>query len=54
MTVEVLEEVGTAYGVDPERLWAARERHDERSQLAAFRRGDWDRYDPGARDDRYG
>jgi len=48
VTVEALKEVGAAYGVNPKRLWAARERHDERSQLAAFRRGDWDRYDPGA------
>ena len=45
VTVEALEEVGAAYGVDPERLWAARERRDERSQLEAFRAGDRDRYD---------
>ena len=44
VTVDVLEEIGNAYGVDPERLWLARERHDERSQLEAFRAGDRDRY----------
>ena len=43
--VEELEDIGAAYDVDPERLWAARERHDERSQFEAFRAGDWDRYD---------
>jgi HAD superfamily hydrolase (TIGR01549 family) len=48
VTIEALEEVGAAYGVDPERLWAARERHDERSQLEAFRAGDRDRYDDAA------
>jgi phosphoglycolate phosphatase-like HAD superfamily hydrolase len=45
VTVEVLEEIGGAYDVDPEALWAAREHHDERSQLEAFRAGDRDRYD---------
>ena len=48
VTVEALKEVGAAYGVDPERLWAARERHDERSQLEAFWAGDRDRYDDAA------
>ena len=48
VTVEALEDVGAAYGVDPERLWTARERHDERSQLEAFRAGDRDRYDDAA------
>ena len=33
VTVETLERLGAAYEVGPEALWAARERHDERSQL---------------------
>jgi len=45
VTVETLEDIGAAYGVDPERLWTARERNDERSQLEVFRAGDRDRYD---------
>jgi HAD superfamily hydrolase (TIGR01549 family) len=45
VTVETLEKIGAAYDVDHEALWAARERHDERSQLEAFRAGDRDRYD---------
>ncbi|WP_254838853.1 HAD family hydrolase [Natronomonas marina] len=45
VTVDVLEEIGAAYGVDPERLWLARERHDDRSQREAFRAGNRECYD---------
>lgn len=45
VTPDVLDEIGEAYDVDPETLWLARERHDERSQIAAFRAGHRDRYD---------
>jgi len=45
VTVDALESIGDAYGVDPESLWLARERHDERSQIDAFRAGRRDHYD---------
>jgi len=45
VTLEGLETLGETYDVDPERLWLARERHDERSQLETFRAGHRDRYD---------
>lgn len=44
VTPELLETLGDTYGVDPEALWLARERHDERSQIAAFREGERDCY----------
>jgi len=45
VTVDRLEEVARAYDLDPAELWAARERHDERSQLDAFRAGERRLYD---------
>jgi HAD superfamily hydrolase (TIGR01549 family) len=45
VTVERLREVATAYDLPPDELWDARERHDELSQLDAFRTGARDRYD---------
>jgi HAD superfamily hydrolase (TIGR01549 family) len=45
VTVDALRTNGERYGVDPEALWLARERHDERSQIAAFRDGRRDHYD---------
>jgi HAD superfamily hydrolase (TIGR01549 family) len=48
VTVEALRSIGDTYGVDPNRLWLAGERHDERSQIAAFRGGERDRYDDAA------
>lgn len=44
VTVERLREVAAGHGVDPERLWTARERHDERSQFEAFEAGARSRY----------
>lgn len=45
VAVEELHELCAAYGVDPETLWAARERHDEWSQLEAFWRRERRAYD---------
>nr|WP_241430273.1 HAD family hydrolase [Halococcus salifodinae] len=45
VTVERLQEICTAYDLDVDAFWAARERHDERSQLDAFRAGARGRYD---------
>lgn len=45
VTPELLAELERTYGVDREALWDARERHDERSQLEAFRAGRRDSYD---------
>lgn len=45
LTVEELRELCAAYDVDPEAFWDARERHDEESQLDAFRAGERDCYD---------
>ena len=45
VTVDALRTIGERYGVDPEALWLARERHDERSQIAAFRDGRRGHYD---------
>jgi HAD superfamily hydrolase (TIGR01549 family) len=44
-TPERLAEIGEFHGVDPHDLWAARERHDEESQLSAFRAGERTVYD---------
>ncbi len=45
VTDTVLEACCRHYGLDPETFWAARERHDEDSQLAAFCAGDRRVYD---------
>ncbi len=45
VTTDVLEDIGSTYDVDPETLWLARERHDERAQIEAFRAGHRDRYE---------
>ncbi|MFA9503169.1 HAD family hydrolase [Natrinema sp. H-ect1] len=45
VTVEVLHEICAEYDLEPTTFWEARERHDERSQFAAFRDGTRDRYD---------
>ncbi|RQH00913.1 HAD family hydrolase [Natrarchaeobius oligotrophus] len=45
VTVGELEEICTAYDLEPETFWEARERHDERSQLEEFERGVRGRYD---------
>ncbi|OVE83466.1 HAD family hydrolase [Natronolimnobius baerhuensis] len=45
VTVEGLHEICAAYDLEPEAFWAARERHDERSQLVEFRDGTRTRYD---------
>ena len=45
VTVEGLTELCGNYGLDPETFWAAREHHDEQSQLVAFRDGRRTRYD---------
>ena len=45
VTVERLHEVAARYDLDPDALWHARERHDERSQLNAFRAGERTAYD---------
>ena len=39
VTVAELHGICSAYGIDPETFWAAREHHDERSQLAQFEGG---------------
>ncbi|SIQ70291.1 haloacid dehalogenase superfamily, subfamily IA, variant 1 with third motif having Dx(3-4)D or Dx(3-4)E [Haladaptatus litoreus] len=39
VTVDGLYELCTAYDLDPESFWAAREHHDEQSQLEKFRAG---------------
>ncbi|MFB6192294.1 MAG: HAD family hydrolase [Haloarculaceae archaeon] len=44
-TLGDLREIRSAYDLDPEAFWAARERLDERSQFDAFRAGERDRYD---------
>jgi HAD superfamily hydrolase (TIGR01549 family) len=44
-TVDDLHAVCDAYDLDPGTFWAAREDCDERSQFAAFRSGDRDRYE---------
>jgi HAD superfamily hydrolase (TIGR01549 family) len=44
VTVDSLHEISASYGVDPETLWDARERHDERSQFEQFRAGVRDVY----------
>ncbi|WP_435551275.1 HAD family hydrolase [Natrinema sp. CGMCC1.2065] len=45
VTVEVRHDICTDYDLEPTTFWEARERHDERSQFAAFRAGTRDRYD---------
>lgn len=45
VTVDLVKEIARAYDLDPAELWAARERHDERSQFDAFRAGERDLYD---------
>jgi phosphoglycolate phosphatase len=45
VTVDALNEIGDTYGVDPETLWDARERHDERSQFEQFEAGARGTYD---------
>lgn len=45
VTVERLHEICTTYGLDTDAFWEARERHDERSQLDAFKAGTRGRYD---------
>jgi HAD superfamily hydrolase (TIGR01549 family) len=45
VTVEVLNEIGEVYGVDPETLWDAREHYDERSQFEQFEAGARQPYD---------
>ncbi|ELZ11794.1 HAD-superfamily hydrolase [Natrinema thermotolerans DSM 11552] len=40
-----LRDICTDYDLEPTTFWEARERHDERSQFAAFRAGTRDRYD---------
>lgn len=45
VTDDGLHEICTTYDLDPEAFWEARERHDERSQLEAFRDGTRGRYD---------
>lgn len=45
VTVEELDAVAAAYGLDPAALWAARERFDEDAQLDAFRAGERATYD---------
>lgn len=44
-TVERLHEICTAYNLDTEIFWEARERHDEQSQFDNFRTGSRSRYD---------
>lgn len=39
VTVDLLDEVCAAYDLNSDAFWAAREHHDERSQLDAFREG---------------
>ncbi|WP_049971785.1 HAD family hydrolase [Haladaptatus cibarius] len=39
ITVDGLREICTAYNLDPESFWEAREYHDEQSQLEKFRAG---------------
>ncbi len=45
VTVDGLADICAAYGIDRERFWAARERHDERVQLVDFEDGSRTRYD---------
>jgi phosphoglycolate phosphatase len=45
VTLDGLREIAASHDLDPETLWTARERCDERSQLAAFRAGDRTTYD---------
>lgn len=45
VTVDQLHEICTAYAFDAAAFWEARERHDERSQLDAFRTGSRDCYE---------
>jgi phosphoglycolate phosphatase len=45
VTPDRLRSIALAYDLDPERLWDARERFDERSQFEAFRAGDRTTYD---------
>lgn len=45
ITTEKLSALCATYDLDPQTFWAARERHDERSQLQAFRAGDRTCYD---------
>ena len=44
-TVERLHEICTAYNLDTEVFWEARERHDEQSQFDEFKTGSRSRYD---------
>lgn len=48
VTVDGLRELADGYGVDHETLWDARERHDGRSQRAAFEAGDRCAYEDAA------
>ena len=45
VTRERFDRIAAAYDLDPTRLWTARERRDEESQLAAFRAGSRSTYD---------
>jgi HAD superfamily hydrolase (TIGR01549 family) len=45
VTVADLHDICADYGLESATFWAARERHDERSQLEQFRAGTRDRYD---------
>lgn len=45
VTAAELRNICATYELDPETFWEARERHDERSQFAAFRNGVRTRYD---------
>jgi phosphoglycolate phosphatase len=45
VTVDRLHEICTAYDLDPDAFWEARERHDEQSQLDTFEGGSRNRYE---------
>ena len=45
VTLDRLNEICTAYDLDPDAFWEARERHDEQSQLDQFEKGSRYRYD---------
>ncbi|ELY29494.1 HAD-superfamily hydrolase [Natrialba magadii ATCC 43099] len=45
VTTETLQEICSAYDLEPATFWAARERHDEDSQLVEFRNGTRTQYD---------
>jgi HAD superfamily hydrolase (TIGR01549 family) len=45
ITIDELHDICTTYDLDPERFWAAREAHDERSQFERFEAGARTTYD---------